>query len=231
MPDDLEIDSSNNSDDICKDRGGLRERQRQARTDAILACAFDIITENGYDALTMEDLAERVGISRQTLYQYFDSKEAIAVRAIVSLVEQGTTCIEKIDPTLPPIARLAEVIRYMLSRRFSPGNAAFVKAKLALIPLKAHPDCRAVFGRRARVIAEIVEASQSAGEVSAQFPSAVIVQMLLAAVGDANYEEVVSSGMATQGQVIECVVELFLNGLRPRNSLRSTYNQALTLTQ
>jgi AcrR family transcriptional regulator len=50
---------------------GARTRQR------ILAEALRLFEEKGYYGTLSDDIAERVGIARATLYQYFDSKEAI----------------------------------------------------------------------------------------------------------------------------------------------------------
>ena len=82
---------------------GLRERQKQARGEAILEAAFALIVEEGYDALTMEGLAARVGISRQTLYHHFVSREDIVLRAVLSLMAQGIEAIQSFDPALAPV--------------------------------------------------------------------------------------------------------------------------------
>ena len=48
--------------------------------------------------LTMEGLAERVGISRQTLYHHFASKEHIALQAVLTLMAQGLQAIQESTP-------------------------------------------------------------------------------------------------------------------------------------
>lgn len=193
---------------------GLRARQRQARGEAILCAAFDLMAEQGYDALTMEALAERVGISRQTLYHHFASKEDIALRAVLTLMEQGTRSIQALDPALPPITRLERVIRWMLELRFSPNGAAFVKARPALVPIKARPEYRRAFERRAAAITEIVDAAQQAGEIDVKLPGGLIVQMLLGLVVGAEYEELVASGEVSSADITERVVSVFFRGIQ-----------------
>ena len=194
---------------------GLRERQRQARGEAILTAAFALIVEEGYEALTMETVAARVGISRQTLYHHFASKEDIALRAILTLMERGIEGIEAIDPSLPPIERLMRIVRWLLDSRFQPTTAAFVKARLSLMPLKAHPDYRRAFERRADTLAQIVAAAQAAGEIRGDLPSRLIVQMLLGLISDASYEIIVDSGQVTPSEVAEAIIDVFFTGLRP----------------
>ena len=194
---------------------GLRERQRQARGEAILKAAFALIVEEGYETLTMEAVAARVGISRQTLYHHFASKEDIALRAILTLMERGIKGIEAIDPSLPPVERLMRIVRWLLDSRFQPATAAFVKARLSLMPLKAHPDYRHAFERRADTLAQIVAAAQAAGEIRDDLPSRLIVQMLLGLISDASYESIVDDGQVTPTEVADAIINVFFTGLRP----------------
>jgi AcrR family transcriptional regulator len=60
-----------------------RGRPREARADAaILAAAIALVREAGYDALTMERIAERAGVGKATLYRRWSGKEPLVVDAI-----------------------------------------------------------------------------------------------------------------------------------------------------
>ncbi len=198
-----------------EERPGLRERQRQARSEAILEAAFALIVEQGYDALTMEGLAARVGISRQTLYHHFASREDIALRAVLTLMEQGIEAIQSFDTSLPPAARLRGVVRWMLESRFQPARAALVKVRHSLMTVKSHPEYQRAFERRAAALAQVVEAAQDAGELRADLPSRLIVQMLLGLVSDAAYEGLIAAGQTTLPEVTEAILDIFFTGLRP----------------
>lgn len=198
-----------------EEQGGLRERQRQARGEAILEAAFALIVEQGYDALTMEALAARVGISRQTLYHHFASREDIVLRAVLTLMERGIEAIQSFDSSLPPAERLKGVVRWMLESRFQPATAALVKVRHSLMTVKAHPDYRRAFERRASALAQIVASAQEAGELRADLPSRLIVQMLLGLVSDASYEDLIAAGQTTLPEVADAIIAVFFTGLRP----------------
>ena len=198
-----------------EEQRGLRERQKQARGEAILEAAFAMIVEKGYDALTMEGLAARVGISRQTLYHHFASREDIALRAVLTLMEQGIATIQSFDSSLPPVERLKQIVRWMLDTRFQPATAALVKVRHSLMTVKSHPDYQRAFERRAFALAQIVASAQDAGEVRRDLPSRLIVQMLLGLVSDASYESLVAAGQSTPTEVAEAVIDVFFVGLRP----------------
>jgi len=57
-------------------------RRKEARPEEILEAALELFTEKGFTATRMTDVAKKAGISKGTLYLYFDSKEAI-FRALV----------------------------------------------------------------------------------------------------------------------------------------------------
>lgn len=54
-----------------------REREKQARYDAILDAAEATFAEKGYERTSMDDIARRASLSRALLYVYFRDKSAI----------------------------------------------------------------------------------------------------------------------------------------------------------
>lgn len=54
-----------------------REQNRMERTRRILDGALRVFAESGYSGTTMDAIAAAVGLSKPTLYQYFDSKETL----------------------------------------------------------------------------------------------------------------------------------------------------------
>lgn len=54
-----------------------RRRRKEARPAELTAAALDLFVEKGYAATRLEDVAERAGVSKGTLYLYFESKAAL----------------------------------------------------------------------------------------------------------------------------------------------------------
>ena len=60
-----------------------RGRPRSAdRTDAILTAAHDLLREVGYDALRVQDVAERAGAGLATIYRRWSTKEELLAAAV-----------------------------------------------------------------------------------------------------------------------------------------------------
>ena len=66
----------------------VRRRPRQARAEQTVLLIFEataqVLQAEGEDALTTNRIAARAGLSIGTLYQYFDSKEAIVLAMLAS---------------------------------------------------------------------------------------------------------------------------------------------------
>jgi len=54
----------------------------EAKRDAILSVALEVFREVGFDAASMSQIAARVGGSKATLYNYFESKEELLFEAM-----------------------------------------------------------------------------------------------------------------------------------------------------
>lgn len=62
-----------------------RKRRKEARPSELTAAALGLFVEKGFAATRLEDVAKRAGVSKGTLYLYFDSKEAL----FKSVIQEG----------------------------------------------------------------------------------------------------------------------------------------------
>ena len=53
------------------------ERRKEARPQELLAAALDLFVERGFASTRLEDVAKRAGVSKGTLYLYFENKDEL----------------------------------------------------------------------------------------------------------------------------------------------------------
>ena len=73
---------------------------------AIHEAALPLFVEQGFDATTMNGIAEAAGISRRSLYRYFDDKESV----FFDYHDRETETLDELLAAAPP-AQLLEVLR------------------------------------------------------------------------------------------------------------------------
>ena len=54
-----------------------RRRRKEARPSELTAAELDLFVEKGFSATRLDEVAAKAGVSKGTLYLYFDSKEAL----------------------------------------------------------------------------------------------------------------------------------------------------------
>lgn len=73
-------------------KAGKREAERALKREAVLQTAARLFNEKGYAASTLEEVAERLGVSKPTVYYYVENKDAIlyeCVKAGLDMLQQA----------------------------------------------------------------------------------------------------------------------------------------------
>lgn len=80
---------------------GLRERKKQATRESIAAVALRLFARDGYDAVTVADVAREAQVAPRTLFRYFPTKDELLFgedQAIIALVGDAITREKPGDP-------------------------------------------------------------------------------------------------------------------------------------
>ena len=74
-----------------------RRRARDEKREAVLRTAVQLFLEQGYHGTTLNDVAERLNITKPALYNYFRSKDEILYECWAIGQERVDDCIDEID--------------------------------------------------------------------------------------------------------------------------------------
>ena len=88
------------------------ERRKESRPAELIAAALDLFVERGFAATRLDEVAARAGVSKGTLYLYFDSKEdlfkAVIRETIVPLLSDFQRSMDSRAQSIqrsPPFSR------------------------------------------------------------------------------------------------------------------------------
>ena len=94
----------------------FKEQMHQAREDAILQSACRLLGEKAFDAMTMDDVANAVGIAKASLYKHFCSKEELCSAAMVQILGRVQAYLAGLPADMPPLEKLHALVRWSLER-------------------------------------------------------------------------------------------------------------------
>ncbi len=80
-------DTATTSDQVVTESRVARKR-RMKMTD-ILRSASDVLSERGYAGTSLDEIADRLDLTKATLYHYFDSKEALLTACLENIAEDA----------------------------------------------------------------------------------------------------------------------------------------------
>lgn len=89
------------------------ERRKDARPGEILEAALELFVERGYAATRLDDVAQRAGVSKGTLYLYFDGKEALFKAVVRSGIVRAIEEAEQTVATYP--GSCADLLRALVA--------------------------------------------------------------------------------------------------------------------
>lgn len=139
-----------------------RPRSEQARR-AVLDAAVGLIEESGYGRLTLDGIARRAGVSRQTVYRWWPGKAEIVLEAL-------NDAASAIAPA-PDSGSLETDLRTLLRRTIKGAtgrNARMLTALMAEAQLDedfAESFRSGFLARRRRVLRDTLERGRARGEI------------------------------------------------------------------
>lgn len=212
-------------------RDRTRLRRSEARPGELVEAALALFSERGFAATRLEDVAARAGVSKGTVYLYFDSKEqlfeAVVRQAMSPNIERIEALVESSDGETEEVIRLViGSIGGAVVRGQMPGIIKLVVAESGNFPSIARLYVDAVIERAIPLFRRILERGMARGEVRRVDPSAAwplfIAPVMLLALWQRTFARHVTSALDPEA-VLSAHVDVLLHGLllekprRPRS--------------
>jgi AcrR family transcriptional regulator len=197
------------------------QRRPEARPDEILDAAFSVFGESGFARAKIDDVARLAGVSKGTVYCYFDSKESLfreMVRAkVVASLAEAEVFVRTFDGPAP--ALLAELIRRMygrVRREQMMQLARVVQGELPHFPELARFYFDEVILRARRLIEQVLERGIATGEFrpgASGFAARGLSSMLVHTAQVQCFFHRFDPQALTEEQAVEGLIDLYLHGV------------------
>lgn len=169
---------------------------KEKRRRALLAAALDEFVERGFTAARMDDIAARAGLSKGTLYLYFDSKEAIFAGLVDSVALPNVAQMEAFLAEAPSaqtaLRRLMGFLPHLIGETDLPRLAKVLIADSGAFPEVVRRYRTQVIDRVLAAVAALLERGRASGELTVGDPALtarlVVAPVLMSAVWRVVFE-------------------------------------------
>lgn len=167
----------------------VRIRERFNRDDNVIAAAVSVMSEKGYASTSIQEVADRVGVLKGSLYHYFNSKEELLYRILEESHEQSREIHrEVIELDLPPVETLLLYVRRLSEwylANIERANIFFTEMK----HLKGERQVAAAGWGRAfeRDISDQVIAGQADGSIREDIDQRLLTRFIIGAVNNVRF--------------------------------------------
>ena len=198
------------------------ERRKEARPAEIVAAALQLFSDRGFAATRLEDVATVAGVSKGTVYLYFESKEqlfeAVVREAVTPNIARAEALVDAFEGPTPDLLRalfafLAEVLETPIT-----GVMKLIVSESGNFPQLARMYAYLVLRRAFALMRRILERGVTRGEfrpldVEATIPLVISPIVLL---GVWKHSFGLHTDLALdRRRVLEAHCEILLRGLAP----------------
>ena len=196
-------------------RLSFKNQAFKLRENAILDAATAVLSQKGYDLMTMDDVAGTVGISKPSLYKHFKSKEELIGEALIRLLDGALEYVAALDTALSALQKLSALLEWALRVRLGGG--------LPFLP-STSPHVRDMLIRNVKYMLRImklnrqlealVKLAQQEGQLNRELPTDVILFSYYARTCDPAVEYLQKYSKMEPEDIVRHMLKVSFEGLK-----------------
>lgn len=197
-------------------RKGLQERREK-----ILKAAVEVFAEKGIERATIDDIAERAGMGKGTIYRRVGKKEDMVALLIKTAAQLLTDNIKtEIKKRTDPILQFKEAVYALCDLYENNLNLLILFMIPEIIPPKIKtatgmeeldPEAKSVF----QLVGNILQKAVKNGQLRSVNPY-IVSRGLCYFLNPLFYKYLRLKANLTKGEIAQLVIDLFLDGLRKK---------------
>jgi AcrR family transcriptional regulator len=195
------------------------ERKKEKTKQKIITVAIHLFKQHGFDATTMEQIAEEADIAKGTLYNYFPAKETIISEYVQrSFKDRNPDRILQFRTMPDTRSRLTLILSELMERVQAQQDIfeTFLAYRIQqVVSLRPDPDesTKSDFDSLA---VEIIELGQQSAEIRTDLPLDMLVDLFEFVFVEVAKQFYMQPDTFNAHAAIEQGVDLFMNGVQQR---------------
>ena len=193
----------------------FKQRMMLERESLIIETVNHLLATKGYDAMTVDEIADTVGIAKASLYRHFPSKEALGMAALVDIMHKALGVINQLNATdQAAIDKLKALTQWAMRLKLAQKmpNLPSENSQLREL-LIANDDYTNNLVMLSDSIGEWIEQAQAEGKLQSNLPGLAILYTLYARACDPVLGFLRSSQLYDDDEIIAIVTRTCFEGL------------------
>lgn len=193
----------------------FKQRMMLERESLIIETVNHLLATKGYDAMTVDEIADTVGIAKASLYRHFPSKEALGMAALVDIMNKALEVINQLNATdQTAIDKLKALTQWAMRLKLAQKmpNLPSENSQLREL-LIANDDYTNNLVMLSDSIGEWIEQAQAEGRLQSNLPGLAILYTLYARACDPVLGFLRSSQLYDDDEIIAIVTRTCFEGL------------------
>jgi AcrR family transcriptional regulator len=205
------------------------QRRKDARPEEIISAALEVFADRGFAATTLEDIARKAGVTKGTIYLYFENKEALfkaLIRGtIVPVIAKGEAIAQAFTGSARDLfEKLVREYWRLVGETSLSSIPRLMIAEAGNFPQLARFYYQEVITRGHRLMAGVLERGIKAGEFK-KVDLAVATKLAMAPLMHAVVARKAFAHCMPEGfdvvRYLDTHIELFLHGIATDHTDRS----------
>jgi AcrR family transcriptional regulator len=202
-------------------REAKQEMLRQFMETTIAQAAKEVFAESGYQRATLEEIAQRAGMSKATIYIYYKNKDDLFLQVVEELVNTAMAiAAQEATTAQPPVEKLAAMVRRKMEfyERERDFFRIYLNEKHGLEVAPKDPHKRALremYLQGIQTLAKVIQEGIDAGVLRA-IDSRRLAFFLQEMMNTVHVHRIQGKAKTSVDEDVELLLDLFLHGALQR---------------
>ncbi|MER6514641.1 TetR/AcrR family transcriptional regulator [Nonomuraea sp. NPDC001636] len=189
------------------------DRRSPEAAQAVMRAALELCAESGYRKLSIEGIATRAGVGKNTIYRWWPSKAAVLMDALLSTLTVDAAFPDTGDIRADLIAQISAGARLLADPRTGPHYRALI-GEAQHDPDVADALWERLIGPLSAAATDRIRRAQQQGQLRAEAAPDLIIELLYGPI----YHRWLLTRRIPDDHRIAVLVNLALSGLTPTSS-------------